>query len=94
MIQDEVRNVALDATPEQQEKARSLIGQPFFHLPGNPPQDKVLAIIDGYEIQTDLVEMVWNDKCFVDAVFGEGHYRSISSASQIKVLELAENLYK
>lgn len=79
------------------ERANQLIGQPFVHLPGKPPQHKVLADIDGLKIRVETVEMVWNDKNFIDYVCGEGHYRKDleqeSNASQLKVLDLAESLY-
>lgn len=79
------------------ERAHEILGRPCVHIPGNPPKHKVVAEIDGFKIRVDTVEMVWNDKNFIDYVCGEGDYKrdliEEKNTRQLKVLELAERLY-
>jgi hypothetical protein len=43
------------------------------------------------------VELVWNDKLFIDYCFGEGAYRSVCSELkkklEIELLDIAEVMY-
>ena len=62
---------------ERAERAESLAKNraPFIHLPGNPPEHKVLKEFpDGVKLRVSDVEMIYNDALLIDAAGGIGLY--------------------
>lgn len=79
------------------ERGEKLIGTPFQNLPGNPDSHVVLGEFDGHKIRVKDVEMVWNDRFLIDAVYGpEGEFYDAKiepGTFQYFVLELAKKMY-
>lgn len=77
------------------DKAASLVGTPFKHLPGNPPQDQIVfTTTDRTPVPVSAVEMVWNDAWLIDQCCGEGHYAKINAGRrEAEVFAFAKRAY-
>ena len=53
-------------------RAKSQMGKPFLHIPGNLPAHKVLAEIDGIKLRVEDAEMLYNDMQLMNYAYGEG----------------------
>ena len=70
----------------------------FIHAPGLPPQTKVVGNLDdGRLARIRDIELVWNDKLFIDHCFGQGAYKSVcgelKKKLEVELLEMAEVVY-
>lgn len=55
------------------ERAKSLVGVPFIHLPGSQEQDKILfTTTTGFPVKVSDVEMVYNDAKLMDSISDHG----------------------
>lgn len=69
--QSKVRVIKETLTNEQRinrvRRAEEMVGKvPFLHLPGNPPQWRILFESHGRKIRVEVLEMVWNDAVLID----------------------------
>jgi hypothetical protein len=75
-------------------RAKERIGTPFRHLPGNPPDHKIMGELpDGRKVSARALEMVYNDMLLMDYCYGEGYYARINTPGQVAILEMAKRLY-
>lgn len=75
-------------------RATALLGQPFKHLPGNPPEHQVLGEFAGVKIRVEAVEQLFNDWELMCDVYGPDAWASIPHDEfENAVLALARRLY-
>jgi hypothetical protein len=78
-----------------QTACREIRGMMFKALPGNPPDDSVVGMLeDGSMVPATGVEMIWNDCNIINSIHGPGVYEEIVAGSnEEKILNLAKKLY-
>ena|SRR5216684_6688085 len=76
-------------------RIESRVGEPFEHIPGNPPSHHVLMELEnGTRIRVEDVEMVYNDAKLMNYGYGDGVYEANVSPLELRIFELARELYK
>lgn len=71
---------------------------PYQHLPNFPSQNKPVGKLhDGRTARVRDVELVWNDKLFIDWCFGQGAYKSVcmelKKPLEVELLDMARVLF-
>ena len=76
-------------------RAEALVGQPFKHLPGNPPEHKVIAELQGKKLRVSDVEQIYNDWALMSSVYGPDAWDSVPHESvEIDALAIARLMYE
>lgn len=91
---ENIKGVKFSCT-EVVSRMESQIGKPFECIPGNPPSHHVLMELeDGTKVRVETVEMVYNDAKLMNYSYGEGVYELNCAPLELRILELAKELYK
>jgi hypothetical protein len=84
------------------ERLNTIMGEPFFGLPGRQPLEQQLTVADeeivgytegGCGIPRRVLEMVYNDALMLEHVHGDGTFATVASHMESAVLKVARELY-